>query len=421
MPEKKTTLAPAALQIGMYVRLDGWLGHPFLLNSFKIKNQEQLDALRRLDVPAIEVVVARSDVKPGKEVVELPPAIVESPPENSEAVEDMWREKRERIASLNRARERIAQAEKKYVKTANTVKSAMHLANTSPAKAVETATEVAVEMADAFVGDENPYIHLMGEAIADENAYYHALNVMVMALILARFVKVDWALIKDVALGALLHDVGKAQIPSQVLLKDDRLTTAELGLLHMHPQYGIKMLQSVSGIPRTVLEIIFFHHETLDGSGYPKGLHEDKIHQAVRIVTIANAYDNHCNQRQASQCKTPSEALSFMFKNELTRYDRNLLSAFIKCLGIYPPGTVVKLASGRVGIVMSVDGNDLLHPNLMLYDPKIPKADAPIMNLKTDLEDKIEQTLRPAALPEQVFSYLSPRRRICYFVDTEGR
>jgi len=110
-----------------------------------------------------------------------------------------------------------------------------------------------------------------------------------------------------------------------------------------------------------------------------------------------------------------------MYKNELAKYDRACLSAFIKSLGVYPPGTIVMLKSGKVGIVMSVDSSDLLHPDLMLYDPTIPKQDAAVVNLRQDLGDTIERTLRPSALPPAVHDYLSPRKRICYFVDNAAQ
>ena len=119
---------------------------------------------------------------------------------------------------------------------------------------------------------------------------------------------------------------------------------------------------------------------------------------------------------QSSQARTPSEALSFMYKNESAKYDTALLSAFIKSMGIYPPGTVVVLKSGKVGIVMSVDSGDMLHPNLMIYDAAIPKQQAAVVNLRRDLEDSVVRTLRPSALPEPVFDYLSPRKRVSSFV-----
>lgn len=412
----RQTVTMDQLCVGLHVKLDSWLGHPFLFSSFRIKEQKQIDALRSMGLSEIEYLPHKSTAQP------LAPASPVTAPAEPEAapvvLEELMKEKLERIDTLSKERERIQAAERKYVKIANSVQNVMRLANNNPAQAAVQSGEISVELAEVFLSDQNPYIHLMGDNVADESAYFHSLNVTVLSLILARALGIhDTDTMRDIAQGALLHDIGKATIPSQVLLKDGELTQAEAKLLQLHPGYGIKLMQPVEDLPRLVREIIFFHHEMLDGSGYPKGLKGEAIPQAVRIVAIANAYDNLCNQRLARNSKTPSEALSFMYKNELAKYDKAGLSAFIKCLGIYPPGTIVMLKSGRVGMVMSVDSADLLHPDLMLYDAAIPKQDAAIVNLRRDLEDSVERTLRPSALPPAVYDYLSPRKRICYFVD----
>jgi HD-GYP domain-containing protein (c-di-GMP phosphodiesterase class II) len=416
------TVTMDQLCIGLHIKLNSWLGHPFLFSSFKIRDQQQIDTLRSMGLSEIEYVPAKSDSKPLATPAPSPASTTLAPEAAAAALEELMQEKKERIETLNKERERIQQAEKKYVKTANTVKNVMRVANTHPAQAAAQSGEVASELVDVFLAEQNPYIHLMGDNVADESAYFHSLNVTVLSLILARAVGVDnFETMRDIAQGAILHDVGKGMIPSQVLLKQDDLTHAEQKLIEMHPGYGIKIMQPVDDLPRGVREIIFFHHEMLDGSGYPKGLKGDAIGQAVRIVTIANAYDNLCNQRVVARSKTPSEALSFMYKNELAKYDKAVLSAFVKSLGIYPPGTIVQLKSGKVGIVMSVDSADLLHPNLMIYDPAIKKDEAAVVNLRRDLDDAVERTLRPAALPPAVHDYLSPRKRICYFVDNSGQ
>lgn len=419
-PGGRHTVKMDQLCIGLHIKLDSWLGHPFLFSSFRIKDQKQIDALRSMGLSEVEYLPHKSGCDP------LPSSgagmAAVQPDADPEALEALMKEKKERIDSLNKERERIQAAERKYVKTANAVKNIMRLAGNNPAQAAQQSDQIAVELADVFLSEQDPYIHLMGDNVADESAYFHCLNVTVLSLILAKALGIhDSDAMRDIAQGALLHDIGKALIPSQVLLKDEDLTPAEAKLLCMHPGYGLKILQPVEDLPRPVREIILFHHEMLDGSGYPKGLKGDAISQAVRIVAIANAYDNLCNQRLAKRSRTPSEALSFMYKNELAKYDRVALSAFIKSLGIYPPGTIVMLKSGRVGIVMSVDSADLLHPNLMLYDASIPKQDAAIVNLRRDLEDSIERTLRPSALPPAVHDYLTPRKRICYFVDNASQ
>lgn len=407
------------LRIGLYIRLDSWMGHPFLFSSFKIANQEQIDTLRAMGLDEIEFLPQKSDAEP---LPHAPPAEATEENEVSEAekaeLEILMQEKKEKIEILNKERERIRSAERKYLKTANSVKNVMRLASQQPKHAVQLSGEVADELAETFLSDSNPYIHLMGDNITDESAYYHSLNVTVLALILARSLEVEADEMRDIAQGAVLHDIGKGLIPSQVLLKDEDLSPAEERLMQMHPGNGIKLMQSVDDLPARVKAIILFHHEMMDGSGYPKGLKGEAIDRSVRIVTIANAYDNLCSPRVVKRARTPAEALSFMYKNDRAKYDPLVLSAFIKSLGIYPPGTIVKLKSGRIGIVMSVDSADLLHPNLMVFDPSIPKDEAAVVNLKHDLDDSVETTLRPGVLPETIHDYLSPRKRICYFVDS---
>ena len=409
------------VRIGLHIRLDSWLGHPFLLSSFKIRNEQQIAALVAMGLADIEYLPDKSDVGPA-DLEPLAPADTALPADDKAAeLEALMLDKKARIESLNQERERIRAAERKYLKTANNVQNVMRLANNNPRSAAQLSGEIAGELAEVFLSEQNTYIHLMGENVTDENAYFHSLNVTVLSLILARAVGIDNAeVMRDIAQGAVLHDVGKAALPSKILLKDEELNRAETSLLQMHPGYGIKLMQPVEALPGRVKQIILFHHEMVDGSGYPNGIKADTLEQAVRLVAIANAYDCLCNQRVVKRSRTPSEALSYMYKHELAKYDKAALSAFIKVLGIYPPGTIVKLASGKVGIVMSADERDILNPNLMIYDPTIPKENAAVVNLKRDLDDAIERTLRPAALPAPIHDYLSPRKRVCYFVDKAG-
>lgn len=409
------------LCIGMHVKLDGWGGHPFLFNSFKIKDQKQINTLKAMGLTEIEYLPHKSSAQPRPPAPKTDKPVAPSPATGT--LDALMKEKKEKIEHLNKERERIQEAEKKYTQTANNVKNVMRLANSNPKQAVEQSNEIAGQLSEIFLIRENPFIHLMGDNVSDESSHFHGLNVTMLSLILAHAVKIeDPVIMREIAQGALLHDVGKTMVPSQVLLKDSGLTSAETKLLQLHTEYGVKMMQpAVETLPRRVMEIILYHHEMFDGSGYPKGLKEDAIDRAVRIVAIANAYDNLCNQRVVARSRTPSEALSFMYKNEIAKYDKALLSAFIKSMGIYPPGTIVVLKSGKVGIVMSVDSSDLLHPNLMVYDATIPKEQAAVVNLRRDLEDAVDRTLRPSALPKPVFDYLSPRKRVNYFVESVAK
>lgn len=406
------------LCVGLHIKLDSWLGHPFLFSNFKIKNQAQIDALRSMGLDEIEYFPQSSDTKP------LAPAKVATPEPAAQsdataALKQMMKEKEQHIERLRQARARIRAAEKKYAQTANAAKNIMRIATSKPGQAAEQADQIAAELVEAFMSEQPTYLHLMGEDVADESGmYFHNVNVLVLSMTLARALGInDTATVREIAQGALMHDIGKVKVPSQVLLKDDGLTQAELKLLNLHPAYGIELTRPVESLPQRVREIIAFHHEMLDGSGFPKGLKNGAISQAVRIVSIANAYDNLCNQRVVARSRTPSEALSHMYKNDLAKYDKTALSAFVKALGVYPPGTIVQLKSGRIGIVMSVDSSDLLYPSLMVYDPSVPKEDAAVVNLRHDLDDTVERTLRPSALSPEIHAYLTPRKRVCYFTD----
>ena len=409
--------------IGLHIKLDSWLGHPFLLSSFKISNEQQIAILRSMGLTEVEYLPARSDTKPLPSAAGTQPSATSELPVTDDAVEleELMREKRARIETLNRERNRVRAAERKFLKAANDVKNVARLVNNNPQGAAALSGQIAGELAELFVSEQSNYIHLMGENVTDDSAYFHSLNVTVLSLILASALGVGEAeALRDIAQGAVLHDAGKISLPGKLLLMDEaEMTKAETNLMRLHPAYGVKLMQSVQTLPAVVRQIILFHHETADGSGYPNGIKADTLDQAVRIVSIANDYDNLCNQYVVRRSKTPAEALSHMYK-EVVKYDKAALSAFIRVLGVYPPGTIVKLRSGKVGIVMSVESDDILHPNLMIYDPDIPSDKAAIVNLKRDLEDMIDRTLRPAALPEPIHEYLSPRKRICYFVDHAG-
>jgi len=247
-PGERHTVRMDQLCIGLHIRLDSWLGHPFLFSSFKIKDQKQIEAIRSMGLAEIEYLPQKSTARP------LPPAAVSAQPQPDAdrlVLEELMREKKERIDTLQRERERIQVAERKYVKTANAVQNVMRLANNSPAQAAEQSREIAIELAEIFLSEENPYIHLMGDNVSDDSAYFHSLNVTVLSLILARAVGIyDPDTMRDITQGAVLHDIGKAMIPSQVLLKGEELTQAETKLLQLHPGYGVKLLQPVEELPR---------------------------------------------------------------------------------------------------------------------------------------------------------------------------
>ena len=137
----------------------------------------------------------------------------------------------------------------------------------------------------------------------------------------------------------------------------------------------------------------------------------------ARIVGLINAYDNLCNPQDLSKALTPYEALSQLFAKQRDKFDQNLLRTLIRVLGVYPPGTVVRLSDQRLGLVVSVNTREAMKPAVLLYDPDIPAEAALILDLAAEPALKIAEGIKPGLLPQEVFHYLNPRQRVTYAFD----
>ena len=405
------------LRIGVFIRLEGlkWHEHPFLFKNFKIADDDQIKTLRELGIKEVICVPGKSDCQPLNEA--LQPIAPETAAAGKSAADRLWRIKQERAERLKRQQETIARCEESYVASEQRIGQIMTGVAAADAHSVEDVAEFAESFSAHFLTDAESTLHLMRFVQQDENIYYHSMNVAVLAMMLGKEAGIQAEKMKILCQGALFHDIGKSKIDRKVLVKEGRLNKTEMDFLKMHPKYGIDLLAFSETFPKLALFIIYQHHEAADGSGYPKGIKGPQIHLLSKLVSIANTYDNHCNKRNPAESLTPYEALSYMFSRQKDAFDQKLLSAFIKCLGIYPPGTVVQLNNGAIGMVIAINPEDQLHPNVLLYDPEIPPADALVIDMHDDPDLKITQSIRPTALPQQIFDYLSPRTRITYYVN----
>lgn len=405
------------LRIGVFIRLEGvkWYDHPFLFKDFKITNKGQLETLQVMGLKEVICVPGKSDVLPLKEAPTA--ASGAQPVENKSAVDDLWRIKQERSIRLKERQGRIVECERQYATSQEHVGKIMTGITAGNPNSVKDAADFAEDFSKRFLEDTDSTLHLMRLASKDEGIYYHSMNVTVLSMMLGKELGVTAEEMKVLCQGALFHDIGKSRIDKKILVKEKGLTKPELDFLRLHPKYGVDILAPSENFPKLGLLIVYQHHEASDGSGYPKGITASQIHLLSKLVTIANVYDNHCNKRNAEDCMTPYEALSCMFSKQKAALGEKLLATFIRCLGIYPPGTVVQLNNGSIGMIISVNPVNQLHPSVVLYDPEIPKKDALIIDMQDDPELKIAQSIRPSALPPEIFDYLSPRTRITYYVD----
>lgn len=413
------TIAVEQLCIGLYVHLDlGWLEHSFARNSFRIKNDQQIAAIRQLGIKKIRVEPAKCAARP-LPLQQNPTAVPAEPVVAQPSAEEieMINAKKARVEKIIAERAAIAQCEKEFLKAANTLKNISRNLFSRPQDAYNDADQLVQQMLDSMLADKSIAIHLMNDKIAGEDAYYHSLNVAVLAMMLAKELALPSADIKALGIGCLFHDIGKVEIPDRIVNKTFALTRAEQNLLQLHCQYGEAIGEKV-GLPKAAIDIIMQHHEYADGSGYPRQLSADKIPLLARIVCIINTYDNHCNRPNPADSLSPYEALSYMFAQQRKLFDPAPLNMFIRCMGVYPPGTLVKLSDDTIGMVISINSGKPLRPSILIYDPSVPKNEAIILDLATEAELEVSASLKVGQLAPEVYDYLSPRKRMSYFFDT---
>ena len=166
-----------------------------------------------------------------------------------------------------------------------------------------------------------------------------------------------------------------------------------------------------------MLQTIAQHHEMVDGSGFPDRLKQDAMCPGARILALVNRYDGLCNPAKPSAAMTPHEALALIFSQQKTRFDGVALSAFIRMIGVYPPGSVVQLNDERHALVVSVNTSRPLKPRVMVHEPAVPRHEALILDLEHSPNASIRRSLKPGSLPAAALEYLQPRQRICYFFE----
>lgn len=414
MSEREQCIGIDQVRVGLYIRLEDWMEHPFLFNSFKIRNEKQIQTLRALGIQHVIYVPDKSELPP------LPPPQADAPPppppsEPDPEVAAMWQAKKERREKLSRQREALGRCEKKFSTGVGTVKSMLRNLFSRSAESMAQGQELVSDMVDSLLDEKDVVLHLMNAKSGDENAYYHALNVTMLALILGKEAGLGYEEMRALGLGTLLHDMGKEKVPSQILLKKTPWTMAERNFYQQHVLYGLEMARQLPDLAPGVLEVIAMHHELLDGSGFPGKLKGERIGRFARIACIANTFDNYCNRINPADSMTPAEAIAHMFRRENGKYDAALMQHFIRCMGVYPPGSVVRLDNGQIGLVMSVNPGKLLHPSLLLYDPHVPKEEALWLDLSEVPDLKVERALRPGELDKAVHDYLEPRSRVSYY------
>ena len=410
--EVRERIPVADLEIGLFVDLEmGWSEHPFLFSQFLIKTKKDITAIKRLGIKSITII-------PSKCKVDLPKIEESDAEEDEESAEALWDEKKKHVDQAREYREKRRDVARRFHEQAKKVRKLTSQMKSEPANAIFNADEVVEDIVSQFDTEGDLVTNLINLGSGEHNTYNHSVNVTMLSLLLGSVEELNVEEMRQLAMGALLHDIGMIEVPGSIVMKKTPLNRAERDILQRHTLHGKKLTERVRNLPKGCLDIIEHHHEFLDATGFPHQLAAPQLTKLTRIVAVANTYDNLCNPKDISKAVTPKTALAMMYTKYKDKLDRELVEHFIRNLGVYPPGTVVRLDDGSIGLVISVDPKNLLCPEVLLYNPDIPKEDALIVALAEQPELKVQDVLTPDQYPSRIYSYLGIEERIGYFVES---
>jgi len=198
----------------------------------------------------------------------------------------------------------------------------------------------------------------------DEYTYIHSINVAVLSVAFALGMRYSEDRLLSLAQGSILHDIGKAKIPLDIINKPDSLSKEEMEIVRQHPELGVQVIQKDSIRDEIVEEIIHFHHENFDGTGYPNKVQGINMKRYAAIVSVADYYDALTSKRVYKEKFDPHEAIKLIYQGSGTKFDPRVVNHFIRIVGIYPIGSLVELSDGRIATVVGFSNSRLLEPTV---------------------------------------------------------
>lgn len=238
-------------------------------------------------------------------------------------------------------------------------------------------------------------------ALRSKDAYLleHSVNVAFLLITFGKYLKLDREMLRQLAIGGILHDIGKIKVDNKILHKPGKLTPEEFEHMKLHQAYAIEIMEQAKGLSQVSKDVCLMHHEKLDGRGYPRGLKGDALPLHGRMSCIVDIYDALTATRCYKEAMSPAAAFKILLSLTPFHLDESLVYEFIRCIGVYPVGSLVQLSDGRVGIVWESKDRDVLHPIVKcFYSLKFKRyTDVTMVDLqKSDLN--IDRGVSPSSL-----------------------
>ncbi|MGE4506604.1 MAG: HD-GYP domain-containing protein [Desulfovibrionaceae bacterium] len=351
------TIAVEDIAIGMFVVDvgEGTFDAPRTKVGTIMRTGEQLDRLR-----ALGVKTARIDPDKARQLAEAEPAPSGTPASFPEDVREMD--------------QRMAQA-------VALSRSMMRDVRLGRAVHPEQALPLVEGMIESAFRNESAAVFLTKLGNYDDYTYMHCVNVMVLASVFGRHMGLDDAAVRSLGLAGLLHDLGKALVPDAILNKPGRLTEEELAVMRTHPRKGYALLRGVRGLAEQTLLGALEHHEKWNGEGYPDGKKAESISIFARMLSIVDVYDAMTSNRVYHKGRAETDVLAYLFQNK-DDFAPGYVERFVKTVGIYPPGTLVRLSDGSLALVCMNTARSLL-PAVAMVNRESGRVDAKVVRLET--------------------------------------
>lgn len=347
---------------GMYIHelCASWVEVPFWSTRFLVDSSSLLSKVQRSGVRELYI-----DTSKGKDVLEVPvppTAATSATPTPETAVSTP--------ESRSNAEE-FGQAAKILAQSREAVSLMFSEARMGRVTEIEKAGALVDQIAASVIRNQHALVALSRLKNADDYTYMHSVAVCAMMIALARQLQLSDDEVRVCGKAGLLHDIGKMAVPIEILNKPGPLTDSEFEQVRRHPQAGYELMLRVPGLPAIAMDVCLHHHEKFDGTGYPNGLRGTGISLYARMGAICDVYDAITSNRPYKAGWCPAESLRRMAEwTKQGQFDPTLFAAFVKCVGIYPVGTLLKLKSGRLAVVMDVS-KSLLRPVVkVLYSSK---------------------------------------------------